>query len=517
MSRVSSDEQAKGYSLGVQAENLENYCLRNDIEIVYSFKEDHSAKSFDRPEFKKFLEYLKKNKNGIDLFLFTSWDRFSRNAMDAYHMIDRLKKMGVETQSIEQPIDFSIPENKMMLAMYLVMPEVDNDRRSIKIRGGIRAALKAGRWCRMAPYGYRNTRDANNRPIIVPNEHAKAIRKAFETVAKGIAQPVAVKELHNAGILVQKSRFSEMLRNPMYMGKIQVPAYENEPYRLIEGVHKGIVTETLFYQVQKVLKGHAPKKRIAATVRNEFLPLRGILRCSNCGEKVTGSRSRSRNGARHAYYHCNHCRMERYPAKAANDTVVDVLNGLTFSQPSTTIYTELVRRLLSGDDASRRNKARKLRDSISRQEQRIGRLQDNLADGIITSEDFTDMKTRFSDMKVKAVNELNSLEGDTKEKTVMLKMALTVISGMGDFYSKADSKAKIRLLGSIFPEMIEFDGKKCRTTKINQAVALCLSIDKRLSQKENRILPEKLEVSGWVVPAGVEPATHGFSVRCSTN
>ena len=209
--------------------------------------------------------------------------------------------------------------------------------------------------------------------------------------------------------------------------------------------------------------------------------------------------------------------MERYPAKAANDTVVDVLNGLTFSQPSTTIYTELVRRLLSGDDASRRNKARKLRDSISRQEQRIGRLQDNLADGIITSEDFTDMKTRFSDMKVKAVNELNSLEGDTKEKTVMLKMALTVISGMGDFYSKADSKAKIRLLGSIFPEMIEFDGKKCRTTKINQAVALCLSIDKRLSQKENRILPEKLEVSGWVVPAGIEPATHGFSVRCSTN
>jgi site-specific DNA recombinase len=61
MSRVSSDEQAKGYSLGVQSEALENYCLRNDIEIVYSFREDHSAKSFERPEFKKFLEYLKKN------------------------------------------------------------------------------------------------------------------------------------------------------------------------------------------------------------------------------------------------------------------------------------------------------------------------------------------------------------------------------------------------------------------------------------------------------------------------
>jgi site-specific DNA recombinase len=132
MSRVSSDEQAKGYSLGVQSEALETYCLRNDIEIVYSFKEDHSAKNFERPAFKQFLEYLKKNKGSIDLFLFTSWDRFSRNAMDAYHMIDRLKKLGIEAQSIEQPIDFSVPENKMMLAMYLVMPEVDNDRRSIQ-------------------------------------------------------------------------------------------------------------------------------------------------------------------------------------------------------------------------------------------------------------------------------------------------------------------------------------------------------------------------------------------------
>ena len=83
-------------------------------------------------------------------------------------MIERLRKLGVEAQAIEQPIDLSVPENKMVLAMYLVIPEVDNDRRSIKIRGGIRAALKAGRWCRNAPIGYRNTRDENNRPIVVP-------------------------------------------------------------------------------------------------------------------------------------------------------------------------------------------------------------------------------------------------------------------------------------------------------------------------------------------------------------
>ena len=507
MSRVSSDEQAKGYSLGVQSEALENYCARNGVEIVHSFREDHSAKSFDRPAFKEFLEYLKRNKGGIDLLLFTSWDRFSRNAMDAYHMIDRLKKLGIEAQAIEQPIDFSVPENKMMLAMYLVMPEVDNDRRSIKIRGGIRAALKAGRWCRMAPYGYRNTRDVNNRPIIVPDSCADDIRLAFETVAKGIAQPEARKELNRKGVPIQKSRFSEMLRNPMYMGKIEVPASTDEPYQLVEGTHDGIVTESLFYQVQQVLNGHAPKKRIAVTVKNETLPLRGILRCSKCSEKLTGSRSKGRNGTRHAYYHCNHCRMERYRAETANRTMSEILDGFQFSQPSGIIYQELVNRLLNGNENDRRTKANALKQTIAQQDDRIGRLQDNLADGVLSSEDFVQMKTRFFETKRKAETELGSLLVDRNGKTELLQQALNAISGLGKFYAKADSISKIRLLGSIFPEMIEFDGEKCRTTRINEALALCLSIDAGFSKIKNRTPHEKLVVSGRVENTGVEPVT----------
>ncbi|HAP68469.1 MAG TPA: recombinase family protein [Flavobacteriales bacterium] len=507
MSRVSSDEQAKGYSLGVQSEALETYCLRNDIEIVYYFTEDHSAKNFERPAFKQFLEYLRKNKGSIDLFLFTSWDRFSRNAMDAYHMIDRLKKLGIEAQSIEQPIDFSVPENKMMLAMYLVMPEVDNDRRSIKIRGGIRAALKAGRWCRAAPYGYRNTRDENNRPIIVPTEHAETIRIAFQMIAKGKTQPQALEFLNNAGVPVKKSRFSTLLRNPMYMGKIEVPASDEEPYALIEGKHDGIVSEKLFYQVQQVLKGNRPNIPIETAVQNKQLPLRGILKCSACGGKLTGSRSRSRNGTRHAYYHCNHCRAERYRAENANETMIEVLNDLRLANDNVIIHRELVKRMLNGGESDRKGRISKLQNLIDQQNERIERLEDNLADVAISSEDFIRMKTRFSNSRNQAQQELIDLKVDNTEKSEILKRALDVIIGLGDFYADADAKSKIKLLGSIFPEMIEFDGKKCRTTKINEAITLCLSIDKGFSKKENRILPEKLEVSGWVDL--VSPCSYG--------
>lgn len=55
--------------------------------------------------------------------------------------------------------------------------------------------------------------------------------------------------------------------------------------------------------------------------------------------------------------------------------------------------------------------------------------------------------------------------------------------------------------------MIEFDGKKCRTQKINEALALCLSIDEDFSKKKDRKLHEKLEVSCLVASTGIEPVS----------
>ena len=59
MSRVSSDEQAKGFSLGVQFEQLTNYCQRKDIEVVAHYKEDHSAKNFQSSRISKLFEIRK--------------------------------------------------------------------------------------------------------------------------------------------------------------------------------------------------------------------------------------------------------------------------------------------------------------------------------------------------------------------------------------------------------------------------------------------------------------------------
>ena len=95
MARVSSDEQAKGYSLDIQVEKLSLHCTREGVQVVNIYREDHSAKNFNRPEFTKMLQWLKKNKGKVDLLLITSWDRFSRNLTQSFAMIEKLRLLEV--------------------------------------------------------------------------------------------------------------------------------------------------------------------------------------------------------------------------------------------------------------------------------------------------------------------------------------------------------------------------------------------------------------------------------------
>jgi DNA invertase Pin-like site-specific DNA recombinase len=79
--RVSTDEQKrKGYSLPEQEDRLLRYCEQNNIEVRGIYREDYSAKNFNRPEWTKLLNTLKsRKKKDQENILFIKWGRFSRN------------------------------------------------------------------------------------------------------------------------------------------------------------------------------------------------------------------------------------------------------------------------------------------------------------------------------------------------------------------------------------------------------------------------------------------------------
>lgn len=153
------------------------------MQVVY---EDFSAKTFIRPSWIKLLADLRKQRDKVHLVIFTKWDRFSHNAGDAYGMINTLRKLDIEVQAIDQPLDLSIPENKMMLAIYLAVPEVENDRRGLNTYYGMRRARKEGNYMGLAPIGYINRITENGKKYIAIKElEAAILRWAFEQIAEG--------------------------------------------------------------------------------------------------------------------------------------------------------------------------------------------------------------------------------------------------------------------------------------------------------------------------------------------
>ena len=81
--RVSSEEQSRGYSLRDQKDRLDKYCALKNYTIVKHYEEDHSAKTFERPQFKKLLEFIKHNKPSFNLEVGSIFKKCDRCSYDA--------------------------------------------------------------------------------------------------------------------------------------------------------------------------------------------------------------------------------------------------------------------------------------------------------------------------------------------------------------------------------------------------------------------------------------------------
>jgi site-specific DNA recombinase len=487
------------------------YCLIIFI-IFFWFREDHSAKNFNRPEFKKLLQYLSKNKGKVDLLLVTSWDRFSRNQTESFAMINRLRNYGCEVQAIEQPLDLSVPENLMILSVYLAMPDIDNRRRSMKITEGVRAAKKQGRWLGKAPFGYKIERDDKNKPLLVPGEKAKVIKKIFADIANGKTQSEVKDELKKKGVYFSRTTFSELIRNQLYIGKIFVTDGSKEKGYYVQGIHQGLIQESLFNQVQETLEENLKKKKFvkAKSFKAEF-PLRGLIHCDNCNHPLTGSASKGRNG-KHHYYHCNHCHKVRVRVDEIDRRMQEILGELTITNPAKKIYTLMLKQILPEKTTIRKRPVDKIENEISQLKIRMNKLEDGFADGHISADVLNNTSGRYrQDIEI-LKKEIEFNKKDLSLYQQYLSTAVDLLSNIALFYQKADITVRRKMLGSIFPGNLFFSKEKSRTARINEAVRLILNTSKGFSQQKTGQLFKNLELSGEVEVTGVEPVT--FCMPC---
>ena len=479
--RVSSDEQGEfGASLAVQKENLTNFCNRNGYNIVMEVQESHTAKHYymKRPLLKEVYNFCKKNKRRSPMLLFLKWDRYSRNLEFAMQHIRIMREeYKLELNSVENYVDFNSPDWPTLIGVYCGNAQSENTKISQRTRDGIHGTLESGRISGRAPRGYINKQetDCNGKTIAkyvaIDWNIARGIQKAFNAIAEGVISANYARKKYCPNIA--ESTFLDLLRNPFYMGKVRVPAYKDLPEHLVDGIHEPLITEEVFYRVQDILDGKKTKKPKLERSINPDLFLRKFITCPVCGHALTGSASRG-NGGYYTYYNCcENPKHIRIRADKAIDLFARYLSCLRPNEAIMKLY-EAVLNDVQGDSKREINaEIREIERSIAAKREQITNTEDLMCSN-------PSLAPRCEKMLLRYESEVAELE----EKTEILKTAnrsniepkldyaISLINNMDKYIRDAPVEVKIKLIGSMFDEKIEFDGNSYRTNSFNKVLEL---------------------------------------------
>ena len=147
-------------------------------------EEGESAKTADRTELQKLLQFCRTNKGRVQFVVVFNLTRFARDKYDHFALRAHLKSLGISLRSATEPID-DTSTGKLMEGVLAAFAQFDNDVRSERTRGGMKAALELGRWTFLAPLGYLNAHRSTGRSLIPDPERASLVRRAFQDFATG--------------------------------------------------------------------------------------------------------------------------------------------------------------------------------------------------------------------------------------------------------------------------------------------------------------------------------------------
>lgn len=379
--RVSTKEQVEeGNSLSTQEKICRDYAQKHNYEIGEIFLEQgESAKTADRTELQKLLAYCADKKNCVQAVIIYKLDRLSRNTDDYSQIRLLLKRYGVEIKSTSEHFE-NTPVGRFMENTMANIAQFDNDVRAERCAGGMKEAMREGRYVWMAPIGYNNIKIHGKANIMKDEQKGSLMQKTFELIASNIypieeVRKIMTKEglVNKKGKGLSKPYFYKMLGNETYAGFI---IKFGEKHR---GSFEPIVSEEVFNQVQRVLKGKGKKHSQHITDHPDF-PLRRFIIDEN-GKKLTGSWSKGRY-KKYPFYRfggegSNHNREE------FEKNFMDYVESFQFNEEKIEQLKELVRENLVTATLNQRKEAEKLKKQIQDlTEKQSGIIKKNL-DGVI--------------------------------------------------------------------------------------------------------------------------------------
>lgn len=476
--RVSTKEQVEeGNSLITQEKNCKDYAQKNGYDVAAIFVEQgESAKTADRTELKKLLSFCATKRNNINAIIAYKIDRISRNIDDYSQIRIQLKRYGVEIKSTSENFENN-PAGRFMENIIANVAQFDNDVRAERSTGGMKDAVREGRYIWMAPFGYSNVKESG-KSTIAPNACAPLVKKAFEEVALNLypieeirAKLIREGLVNQAGKAISKSYFYHLLRNVLYTGWVIKFGERNK------GKFEPIVSEELFQLVQQVLTNRRGKNKHYLIESPDF-PLRRFFKHPS-GRMLTGCWSKGRD-KKYPYY-----LIHKFNINIRKEVLENIFKGWLNQFKMDIIHFEklqiFVKLHLDKGLEDKKEEVERLQNKIPQLKAKQAILLDKNIEGIISNE-LCRERIAAIDVEIYQITKaITTLPKASINFSRLISSIRDFMLNPGDVWEKADFKTKIKLQWFYFPHGIEFDGIESRTTKICKLFILKEQISPPLS------------------------------------
>lgn len=373
--RVSTDEQARGYSLQTQVEGCRRYAEEMDYAIAATFQEDYTGTSLDRPALNEMRGYLGLDKS-VTVLIVYDLDRIARKSVHQMILEEELHRFGVTVEYVIGRYD-DTDEGRLQKQIRASIAEYEKAKILERSKRGKRGKAQSGFVLvgSRPPYGYRVNSEPHKAWLEIEEEEAKVIRLVFQwyLFGDGNGLPLSMNaitvRLTELRVPTRGDKFSHVakkrdpgvwsspmvrhiLRNETYTGtwhygKTKIISDGKEHTRKAKskcGLGKqvprpreewvsvtvpSIITRQDFDLAQKKIQMNS--KDSSRNVKYAYLMGRR-LKCSRCNYSFVGRTRREHNH----YYYCKGkeqkpvslCSMPNFRADLVDETVWNWLKGL---------------------------------------------------------------------------------------------------------------------------------------------------------------------------------------------
>ena len=196
--RLSVDEAGKSVSGSIenQISLIKEYCAKRELIVAAVFQDDGwSGGNFERPGFKKLLEFLRKK--SANTVITVDLSRLGRNMREAsYYAEEYFPEHGIHFFTISDGFDTA--RENVFAPFQFAMNEVYLRDGSRKVKNVLKNKRESGQYCACPPYGYKKNPD--NVHQLIPDEvTAPVVQRIFAAAASGDSSRKIAMELNAGG------------------------------------------------------------------------------------------------------------------------------------------------------------------------------------------------------------------------------------------------------------------------------------------------------------------------------